>query len=54
MVCTEKDGEIARLKEKCKVKEAEVRQLREDEAQRAAVLQAAITSYISRPSTPRD
>ena len=53
-MAAEKDGEIARLKEKYKVKEGEVRQLREDETQRAAVLQAAITSYISRPATPRD
>ena len=47
-----KDAEIAKLNEQLRIREAEIRQMREEESQRAAMLTTAIQNYISRP-TPR-
>ncbi|CAH2291814.1 leucine-rich repeat-containing 45 [Pelobates cultripes] len=44
----DKDGEIASLVEKLRMKEAEILRMREEDAQRASLLQNAILSYIHR------
>ena len=47
---TEKDGEILRLTETLRTREADIKQMRSDEQQRALLLQAAVQSYVARPS----
>nr|XP_056715431.1 leucine-rich repeat-containing protein 45 [Euleptes europaea] len=42
----DKDGEIASLMEKLRVREAEISRMREEEAQRASFLQNAIMTYV--------
>ncbi|XP_053561622.1 leucine-rich repeat-containing protein 45 [Bombina bombina] len=42
----DKDGEISSLKEKLRLKEAEIARIREEDAQRASMLQNAILTYI--------
>ncbi|XP_063312273.1 leucine-rich repeat-containing protein 45 isoform X2 [Pelobates fuscus] len=44
----DKEGEIASLVEKLRMKEAEILRMREEDAQRASLLQNAILSYIHR------
>ncbi|KAM4034199.1 leucine-rich repeat-containing protein 45 [Anomaloglossus baeobatrachus] len=45
----DKEGEISSLVEKLRMKDAEILRMREEEAQRASLLQSAILSYISTP-----
>lgn len=42
----DKEGEIASLREKLRVREAEITRIREEEAQRATFLQNAILTYV--------
>ncbi|XP_069807895.1 leucine-rich repeat-containing protein 45 [Dendropsophus ebraccatus] len=45
----DKEGEISSLLEKLRLKDAEILRMREEEAQRATLLQSAILNYISTP-----
>lgn len=45
----DKEGEISSLLEKLRLKDAEIIRMREEEAQRASLLQSAILNYISTP-----
>ncbi|XP_077107524.1 leucine-rich repeat-containing protein 45 [Ranitomeya variabilis] len=45
----DKEGEISSLLEKLRMKDAEILRMREEEAQRASLLQSAILNYISTP-----
>ncbi|XP_069608570.1 leucine-rich repeat-containing protein 45 [Ranitomeya imitator] len=45
----DKEGEISSLLEKLRMKDAEILRMREEEAQRASLLQSAILTYISTP-----
>ncbi|XP_068119747.1 leucine-rich repeat-containing protein 45 [Hyperolius riggenbachi] len=45
----DKESEISSLAEKLRLKEAEILRMREEEAQRASLLQSAILSYIGSP-----
>ncbi|XP_075072889.1 leucine-rich repeat-containing protein 45 [Mixophyes fleayi] len=45
----DKEGEISSLMEKLRLKDAEILRMREEEAQRASLLQSAILTYISTP-----
>lgn len=42
----DRESEIASLREKLRLKEAEVARIRDEEAQRASVLQNAVLAYV--------
>ena len=50
----EKESEIIKLQERLRQREGEISAMKEEDAQRASMLQSAIHSYVSRsPYTPR-
>jgi Tfp pilus assembly protein PilN len=49
-----KEREIMLLQEKLRARDAELSRVREDEMQRAQILQSAVMNYVSKvPSSPR-